>query len=752
MRIIDHNYIFPDCFLLPSAYSVDLYYLYTFSRALGGYDEITTNKSWKKVYDELGGDPRSTSAATCTRRHYERLLLPFERAIDGARLIDAGEEAKDNNLTKAKGIAGKRGRTAKSKQKSKPASSRNSRSRTAKTREAAMEVGAEEGNQSADESSGKASKDSDDESSTGSGLSLKEPAQKEKPEQTEAVKEEDVREFKAKEPLVAVKREALSDTISEPLLPSKESLDDKQRDKKVVKVEAINGLDASETKASPLLSISSLVQSVDSLTKFPEKVREKRPSLTNQLVKRPPSLITSPGRFTVSSMVNDTLPRQTVIQKSEVKTETLPPHSRTTTSPVVLQSPKLCPTDVTDLHRIEKIKVLKPPSAHLNSRLVVPTKRTFEKTSSDAPGEVLDLSIKKRLSEADSRMSPSKLPQEPMDILDLTLKRKEVPMFPVKKEIPPVVQNVIEKAPKNISNGFTPVSGRQMSPFATPVSPKLETVTKKAAAPSNSAQYSELLSTLQSKPANQRPASNQSPRPRSRQSPQVRDVRDSSSRRSPQQIRVSSQTKTSSSRLPPLMSHSETASFTRPAEPQPSPTRSREELAAEETSKAIEFADALYHQRLQQHLHQQNLAHSLSQFYANPYAMNNPFSPAISDYNPTLPMFHMPYASSFMDPSSSQSSSSPSSSHAQSVAAQSLQRLQMEASASHHHLQQQQQLHHHLQNGMSENSLYRNADLLNQLAHQYQGQQMNADAVAAYRKMAGQKSLSSLYPPFYATK
>ncbi|MEQ2187781.1 hypothetical protein GOODEAATRI_008182 [Goodea atripinnis] len=34
--------------------------------------EITVRRQWKHVYDELGGNPSSTSAATCTRRHYER--------------------------------------------------------------------------------------------------------------------------------------------------------------------------------------------------------------------------------------------------------------------------------------------------------------------------------------------------------------------------------------------------------------------------------------------------------------------------------------------------------------------------------------------------------------------------------------------------------------------------------------------------------------------------------------------------------
>ncbi|NXL00539.1 ARI5A protein, partial [Mesembrinibis cayennensis] len=33
--------------------------------------QVTGRRLWKNVYDELGGSPGSTSAATCTRRHYE---------------------------------------------------------------------------------------------------------------------------------------------------------------------------------------------------------------------------------------------------------------------------------------------------------------------------------------------------------------------------------------------------------------------------------------------------------------------------------------------------------------------------------------------------------------------------------------------------------------------------------------------------------------------------------------------------------
>ncbi|XP_067084529.1 AT-rich interactive domain-containing protein 5A isoform X2 [Osmerus mordax] len=46
-------------------------------------DQVTARRLWKSVYDELGGSPGSTSAATCTRRHYERLVLPFERERRG---------------------------------------------------------------------------------------------------------------------------------------------------------------------------------------------------------------------------------------------------------------------------------------------------------------------------------------------------------------------------------------------------------------------------------------------------------------------------------------------------------------------------------------------------------------------------------------------------------------------------------------------------------------------------------------------
>ncbi|KAF4513911.1 UNVERIFIED_CONTAM: hypothetical protein B566_EDAN017652 [Ephemera danica] len=60
---------------------IDLFAFYKKVRGLGGYQQVTTRKLWKRVYDEMGGSQSNTSAATCTRKHYERLLLSYERRI-----------------------------------------------------------------------------------------------------------------------------------------------------------------------------------------------------------------------------------------------------------------------------------------------------------------------------------------------------------------------------------------------------------------------------------------------------------------------------------------------------------------------------------------------------------------------------------------------------------------------------------------------------------------------------------------------
>ncbi|KAK3597784.1 hypothetical protein CHS0354_006144 [Potamilus streckersoni] len=62
---------------------IDLYSFYKMAMKIGGYEQITMKRMWKHLYDSLGGNPGSTSAATCTRRHYERLLLPYEQYMMG---------------------------------------------------------------------------------------------------------------------------------------------------------------------------------------------------------------------------------------------------------------------------------------------------------------------------------------------------------------------------------------------------------------------------------------------------------------------------------------------------------------------------------------------------------------------------------------------------------------------------------------------------------------------------------------------
>ncbi|XP_028273824.1 AT-rich interaction domain 6 isoform X2 [Parambassis ranga] len=62
---------------------IDLFLMFKTVSELGGYQQVTAQQLWKQVYNTLGGNPRSTSAATCTRRHYEKLLLPYECHVKG---------------------------------------------------------------------------------------------------------------------------------------------------------------------------------------------------------------------------------------------------------------------------------------------------------------------------------------------------------------------------------------------------------------------------------------------------------------------------------------------------------------------------------------------------------------------------------------------------------------------------------------------------------------------------------------------
>uniref|UniRef100_A0A8D0GEQ0 AT-rich interaction domain 5A n=2 Tax=Sphenodon punctatus TaxID=8508 RepID=A0A8D0GEQ0_SPHPU len=62
---------------------INLWKIYKAVEKLGAYELVTGRRLWKNVYDMLGGSPGSTSSATCTRRHYERLVLPYVRHLKG---------------------------------------------------------------------------------------------------------------------------------------------------------------------------------------------------------------------------------------------------------------------------------------------------------------------------------------------------------------------------------------------------------------------------------------------------------------------------------------------------------------------------------------------------------------------------------------------------------------------------------------------------------------------------------------------
>ncbi|KAG1711241.1 AT-rich interactive domain-containing protein 5B [Nymphon striatum] len=57
---------------------IDLCYFYKRVQQLGGYNRVSEKRLWKQMFEEVTGSTSSTSAATTTRKHYERLLLPYE--------------------------------------------------------------------------------------------------------------------------------------------------------------------------------------------------------------------------------------------------------------------------------------------------------------------------------------------------------------------------------------------------------------------------------------------------------------------------------------------------------------------------------------------------------------------------------------------------------------------------------------------------------------------------------------------------
>ncbi|XP_028668747.1 AT-rich interactive domain-containing protein 5B [Erpetoichthys calabaricus] len=90
---------------------IDLFLLFSVVKKMGGYETVTAQRLWKQVYNELGGSPGSTSAATCTRRHYEKLILPYDRhlkgedlpAVDSKPLNGPSGEVKEKNVMRHDG-------------------------------------------------------------------------------------------------------------------------------------------------------------------------------------------------------------------------------------------------------------------------------------------------------------------------------------------------------------------------------------------------------------------------------------------------------------------------------------------------------------------------------------------------------------------------------------------------------------------------------------------------------------------------
>lgn len=74
---------------------MDLYKFFSKVQHLGGYDNVSANRMWPRVFDEMGGDPANTSATTHSKRHYERLLLPYERKLRSDALSRAGISSQD---------------------------------------------------------------------------------------------------------------------------------------------------------------------------------------------------------------------------------------------------------------------------------------------------------------------------------------------------------------------------------------------------------------------------------------------------------------------------------------------------------------------------------------------------------------------------------------------------------------------------------------------------------------------------------
>ncbi|XP_061204249.1 AT-rich interactive domain-containing protein 5A [Neopsephotus bourkii] len=103
---------------------INLWKIYKAVEKLGAYELVTGRRLWKNVYDELGGSPGSTSAATCTRRHYERLVLPYVRHLKGEddKPLPPSKPRKQYKVSKGTemGEKGKRGKKEKGREQMPP--------------------------------------------------------------------------------------------------------------------------------------------------------------------------------------------------------------------------------------------------------------------------------------------------------------------------------------------------------------------------------------------------------------------------------------------------------------------------------------------------------------------------------------------------------------------------------------------------------------------------------------------------------
>lgn len=54
------------------SFSVNLFEFYNKVKRLGGHASVTSNKLWKSLYEDLGGELNYSASSTLARKHYEK--------------------------------------------------------------------------------------------------------------------------------------------------------------------------------------------------------------------------------------------------------------------------------------------------------------------------------------------------------------------------------------------------------------------------------------------------------------------------------------------------------------------------------------------------------------------------------------------------------------------------------------------------------------------------------------------------------